>query len=221
MNLSPLCVCFLLPELQKKVLVSCFCDSSPEKLSSGNRICVPDSAGFCCVCVRAVYMRVLLQLEVNQGRSGHDSWPVERSLEASWSPPTTTTTTTYQSFSLGGLCSRASGAGYHCAESAAATGELLLGWPWSHDQDFSPLLCACACLYMCVHPHNVLIRTSCVQQCGGAEMGLKWPLTRTTCPCVSADHPHFRLQASLLPSQGLRYLPAHQRCNTVTVFAFF
>lgn len=57
------------------------------------------------------------------------------------------------------------------------------------------------------HSHSesarVLIQTSCVQQCGGAEMGMRWPSTSAT--CLLADHPHFRLWGpfSLLNSSSL------------------
>jgi len=104
------------------------------------------------------------------------------------------------SFFMGGLRLRAPGAGHHCAENTAAAVGLFLRQLRSSDRELYFLaVCACACPYTYVHAYFCvfvceLIWTSCVQRCGGAEMGMRWPSTPTTCPGLSADHPDFRLQ---------------------------
>ena len=87
---------------------------------------------YVCVCV-CVCVCVIPTLGPAGQVTGHDSWPVESSLQASVGP---LHPPAYLSLSLGGLCLRAPGAGHHCAENTAATGGLLLGQPRSSNQDF-------------------------------------------------------------------------------------
>lgn len=87
MNLSPLCV-FSFTRTAEESLGILFLWFIPRKTQSRQQnLCSWLSWILLCLCESCVYACVITARGQPGQVTGHDSWPVERSLEASWSPP--------------------------------------------------------------------------------------------------------------------------------------